>query len=133
MATRKIVLVEDDEVLAKVALTELTDAGFALIEAEDGGKGLGMALSEHPAIILLDINLPVMDGLTVMKNLREDVWGKKVPVLIFTVVEPDNKVMHTITQYEPSYYLVKSKWKIEDIVNRVKEIFERSQPPKSHP
>lgn len=76
-----ILIVEDDVAIRRFLRTSLTDEGYRLSEAENGRAGLRLATSEPPELVLLDIGLPDMDGLEVLKNLRE--WSR-VPVIILS-------------------------------------------------
>lgn len=76
-----ILIVEDDLAIRRFLRTSLTDEGYRLSEAENGRTGLRLATSEPPELVLLDIGLPDMDGLEVLKNLRE--WSR-VPVIILS-------------------------------------------------
>lgn len=121
-SNNKILIVEEDEILFKVLSDRLNDAGFDASGAVDGEEGLSAALSQHPDLILLDLKLPKMDGMTLLKKLREDPWGKGVPVVILTNLNPDDAMLKAIVENRPAYYLVKAEWKIEDVINKVKEI-----------
>ena len=118
-----VLIVEDDASLRKVMAGQLTREGFSVWEAENGEEGLKIALKKYPHLILLDIMIPKMDGLTMMKKLRtESTWGKKVPIILLTNLSPDEqKVMNSITQDKPAYYLVKTNCDMADIVAKVKE------------
>jgi len=100
----------------------LTDEDYEMIEAKDGRAGLDLALKEHPDLILLDILMPKMDGVQVMKKLREDSWGKNVPVILLTKLDLDDQKLREIVQYGAAYYLVKRDWSLEDVVKKVKEV-----------
>jgi two-component system OmpR family response regulator len=94
--------------------------GFDVFEAKNGKEGLEIALAKHPDIILLDIIMPVMDGMTMLTKLREDVWGADAKVFILTNLSDTKKVADAITQ--GSYdYLVKTDWTLEDIIIRIRE------------
>ncbi len=80
------------------------------------------AFEAHPDLVMLDVKLPGMDGMEVMKNIREDSWGKNVPLIIFTVIHPDDEMVKMIEKYEPSHYLVKSEWSLEKVVEKVKDV-----------
>lgn len=83
--TRKMILVvEDSKLLRTIAVDTLKTEGFGIYEAGNGRDGLRSALGVHPDIILLDIIMPIMDGLSMLKSLREDEWGKSVPVILLT-------------------------------------------------
>jgi len=121
--SKKVLIVEDEEDLREAMVDKLTREGFQVNEARNGEEGLEVALKEHPDLILLDIVMPKMDGMTMMKKLREtNTWGEKVPIILLTNLSAsDDKIIKAIVENEPSYYLVKSDWKIEDIVNKVRE------------
>jgi len=118
----KILIVEDEQDLLEALVDKFTREGFKTLEARNGEEGLERALKEHPDLILLDIVMPKMDGMTMLKNLREDAWGKNVPVVLLTNLSAtDVKIVRGVVEHEPSYYLVKSDWKIEDVVGKVRE------------
>lgn len=119
--SRKILIVDDEEDMRDALVDELSRAGFASFEAKNGKEGLEMALKEHPDLILLDIVMPEMDGMAMMKKVREDTWGKKVPVILLTNLSATDKIIEGVLKDEPSYYLVKSDWKITDVIKKVKE------------
>lgn len=133
MSTGKTVLVIEDEIAMLMALVEtLENNGFRAHKAKDGNEGLAIAKRERPDLILLDILMPQMDGMTMMKHLREDAWGKKVPVIILTNVNPDsNEILNAVTAYEPAYYMVKSNVRLEGVVDKVKEVLKIDQPVQS--
>lgn len=121
-----ILIVEDEVSMLNALRDKFTREGFTVFEAKNGEQGLEIALREHPDLILLDIAMPVMDGMTMMKKLRqENDWGKKVPIILLTNLNEDDKINIRITEDEPAYYLVKSDWKIDDVVEKVRERLSR--------
>ena len=121
-----ILVVEDEEILSRTLAEKLEGEGFDVVSAFDGEEGLQKALTEHPDLILLDLLMPKVDGLTMLKKLREDPWGMHATVIILTNVSDPAKVaegMNTGTDgtYE---YLVKSNWSLDDIVARIKQKLE---------
>ena len=118
---KKILVVDDEAATRKALADKLTQAGFTILEATDGEAGLASALTEHPDLILLDIVMPKMDGMNVLKKLREDAWGKQVPVILLTVLNPDDNMIKDVSAHEPSYYLIKTDWRLDDVVAKVKE------------
>lgn len=116
---KKILIVEDETSLRNALRDKLMLEGFIVLEAKNGEEGLDVALRDHPDLILLDIIMPKMDGLTMLKKLREDVWGKNTKVILLTNLNDNEKVSEALLQ--GSYdYLVKSDWKIEDVVTKVR-------------
>lgn len=121
--TQKTVLVIEDHAPVRMALVEkLQHDGMRTLEAKDGEEGLAVALKEKPDLILLDIIMPRMSGMTMLESLRKDAWGKTVPVIILTNLNPDDKIMREIVETEPVFYLVKADWKIEDVSAKIKEV-----------
>jgi DNA-binding response OmpR family regulator len=119
----KILIVEDDVIISKTYAEELCDDGFLVLTAMNGKDGLELALREKPDIILLDILMPIMDGLTMMDELRKkDLYGKNVPIILLTNLSAsEEKIMQAITKNEPAYYLVKSDWNLSGVVEKIKE------------
>lgn len=119
----KILIVEDEEIICKAYADELRDEGFAILVAKNGQVGLELALREKPDLILLDILMPVMDGLTMMNTLRQkNLYGKNVPIILLTNLSAsEEKIMKAITKNDPAYYLVKSDWNLSAVLEKIKE------------
>lgn len=118
---QKILIIEDEPALLTALVDKFSHEGSSCLEAKNGEEGLAVALREHPDVILLDIIMPVMNGIMMLKKLIADnEWGKTVPVIILTNLNDAEKVSGSVTcgKYE---YLIKSDWQIEDIVKKVKE------------
>lgn len=117
-----IAVIEDEVVVAKALTEELEDAGFAVIKAFDGKEGLRMILAEEPDLILLDIIMPEMDGMTMMATLRKSgEFGNHVPIILLTNLNVDDKIIGDIERNEPAYYLVKADYTLADVVQKVKD------------
>ena len=127
MPNNKTILIVEDHAPVRVALVEkLQHEGMKALEAKDGEEGLAIALKEKPDLILLDIIMPRMSGMTMLDELRKSGdWGKSVPVIILTNLNPDDKIMREVVETEPVFYLVKADWKIEDVISKVKEVLEK--------
>ena len=122
----KIVLIVEDHVPVRMALVEkLKKEGVKTLEAKDGEEGLAVALEKKPDLILLDLIMPRMSGMAMLEKLRKDEWGKHVPVIILTNLNPDDKIMREVIETEPAYYLVKADWKIEDVVAKAKDFLSK--------
>jgi len=120
----KILVVEDEEIMRKTAAEELRSEGFIVMTAVNGAEGFDMAIHEKPDLILLDILMPVMDGLTMMEKLRSEknLYGKNVPIILLTNLSAnEEKIMKSIIKNEPAYYLVKSDWNLSDVIEKVKD------------
>jgi len=119
---KKILIVEDEKQILTFLAERLANDGFEILTATNGEEGLKTALEHHPDLILLDIVMPGMDGMAVMENLRRDEWGKSVPIIILTNVEPEGKILTGVAEDNPAYYMIKSDVKAEEIVAKVHEI-----------
>lgn len=122
-----ILIVEDEPAMRLTLVDNLVSEGFNALQAGDGVEGLSVASMHHPDLILLDILMPRMDGLTMMQKLRaQDAWGKKVPIILLTNLSPnEDKIMKRITEDEPTYYLVKSNSPISDVLEKIRERLSR--------
>ncbi len=116
----KILVIEDDIPVQKVLADKLGAEELDVIVASDGEKGLKMALADHPNLILLDIIMPNMDGMTMLQKLRQDEWGKDAKVVILTNLADAYKAEEA-NKRGVFDYLVKSDWKLEDLVKMVKD------------
>jgi DNA-binding response OmpR family regulator len=118
-----ILIVEDDQSLLRGVVDKFLREGFVVFFATNGMEGLASALLNHPDIILLDIVMPHMDGLTMLEKLRaENEWGNKVSVIFLTNLGPDSdKMIEHISAHEPAFYLVKSDLLLNDVVAKVRE------------
>jgi len=81
--SQRILIVEDNEDNLLIYRTILTHSGFEVIEARDGGEAVRMALEENPAVILMDVSLPVMDGWEATRQIRSRESGH-VPIVALT-------------------------------------------------
>src|SRR3989344_5488345 len=115
--------VEDDSLLRNALSAKLVLEGFGVLAASNGEEGLATALQEHPDLILVDIVLPGMDGITMMKKLRDSgEWGKNVPIILLTNLSADDqRINQAIVDNEPAYYMMKSNSKISDLISKIKE------------
>ena len=82
--TEKILLIEDNEQNRILMRQILVRKGYDLLEAKDGLTGLEMARAHIPALILLDIQMPVMNGFMVIRELRNDAELRKIKVIAVT-------------------------------------------------
>lgn len=128
MNKTKIVLVEDDEILAKVLHEELTEAGFEVMLVEDGEAGLAAARKEMPNLVLLDLVLPKKHGFEVLAELKKAPETQNVPVIILTVLGADDDIKKGF-ELGANDYIVKSQHAVAEIVEKVKDFFAKE----SHP
>lgn len=118
----KIAIIEDDKLLSKMLSERLGEEGFEVIYAHDGKQGLEMVLDEHPDLILLDAIMPIMDGIEMAQKLRQDEWGKNVPVIYLSNFVRLDVLMKTdpeMTGVED--LIIKGDLTVEEMVEKIKE------------
>lgn len=120
LLNKKILIVEDETPLRNAVSDILTFEGFTVFQAKNGQEGLDIALQEHPDLTLLDLMMPIMDGLTMLEKLRQDQpWGAQAAVILLTNINDPEKVAQA-TEAGSYDFLVKSDWNIEDVVKKIK-------------
>ncbi|PIR13992.1 response regulator [Candidatus Falkowbacteria bacterium CG11_big_fil_rev_8_21_14_0_20_39_10] len=117
---KKILIIEDEQSL-RISLQDTFIAeGFEVLAASDGKQGLKLALENIPDIILLDILMPKMDGVAMLKKLRKNKKCLAIPVVLLTNLSYDKEVKEAI-KYGATDFLVKANWKLEDVIKKVKQ------------
>lgn len=119
MENYKLVIAEDDALLLRSLKDRFEQEGFTVFSAQNGVEAVKLSLENHPDIILLDIVMPIMDGMTVLKRLREDAWGKTASVILLTNLSDSEKVAEAVSEgvYD---FLIKIDWKLDDLVKKVR-------------
>ncbi|MFA5052360.1 MAG: response regulator [Patescibacteria group bacterium] len=116
---RTVLIVEDELSLRRILKNELEKQGIAVIEAENGIAALPIALQEHPDLILLDVIMPKMHGIEFLDKVKNDEWGKTVPVVVLTNFAEDPKVVEAVREGRCEV-LSKSDVKLSQIIELVK-------------
>jgi two-component system phosphate regulon response regulator PhoB len=118
---KKILLVEDEIALASVYIARLSAEGYEVESVNDGQSAITRAIQTQPDLILLDIMIPKVSGIQVLKMLRENPETKNVKVIMLTALSQDNYRAQAESM-GISGYLVKSQVVITDVVNVVRGI-----------
>jgi CheY-like chemotaxis protein len=84
MSGEKVLVVEDNAMNMELALVLLTQAGYTVLQATNAEAGIALAKSESPHLILMDVSLPGMDGLTAVSALKSDPATKEIPIIVMT-------------------------------------------------
>lgn len=125
----KILLVDDEEDIQETNKYTLEEIGYQCITASNGMEGLTKALSEKPDLVLLDMMMPVMTGIDVLKSIREKHSVKSMPVIMLTAVSDLNHVK-TILSLGVNDYVVKP-FDSDVLVEKVKGIIGAPKKPMS--
>ena len=82
--TRKVLVIEDEPILQVLLYEVLSDEGYHVLQAHDGVRGLDLAMSDRPHLIILDFGLPVMSGTDIMVRLKDGHDTRRIPVIALT-------------------------------------------------
>jgi len=82
--SKRILVVEDQEDNRQILRDLLGSAGFEMLEAEDGERGVALAKAERPDLILMDIQLPGLDGYEATRRIKADPALKSIPIIVVT-------------------------------------------------
>ena len=121
MTNKKTILIAEDEAAMLSALSKkFTSEGFDVLEAKDGEEAYEKALDKKPDLVMLDIIMPKIEGIEVMKKIRGvRQWGGEVPIIMLTNLSDADSVSEA-AKFRVYDFLVKTDWKLDDIVNLVK-------------
>jgi len=118
---KKILIIDDESIVKKSLSSQFDKSLVKVLVASDGAEGLKTALKERPDLILLDLIMPKMDGMTMLAKLRQNSWGKTAKVIILSNLSDAERVAQAVEKgtYE---YLVKVDWNVMDVVKKCKKI-----------
>ncbi|MEK7558158.1 MAG: response regulator [Patescibacteria group bacterium] len=116
----KILLIEDDGFLVSMYLAKFELENFAVTTADDGEKGIKLAISESPDIILLDVGLPKMDGFEVLKQLKADSQTSRIPVILLTNLSQQCQIEQAM-KLGAVDFLIKAHFMPSEVVEKIKK------------
>ncbi|MCA9374993.1 response regulator [Candidatus Dojkabacteria bacterium] len=111
---KRIVVIEDEPILIKALNIELQSQGFEVLSATDGESGLELVKNSSPSLVLLDILMPKMGGLDVLKAIKVDQNTRDIPVVMFTNLDQEEEKERAMQAGADGYY-VKSEVDIGDL------------------
>ena len=118
---KKILIVDDDNVFQKTMSAKLESFNYEVISAEDGEIGLEKAVKEKPDLILLDVKMPNMDGVTLLKKLRSNEAVPKMPVLITSNLSVTDNIADGVALGVRGY-IIKSNETLDSLLREVEAI-----------
>lgn len=118
--TKTVLTVDDSRTMRDMLMLALKDAGYRVVQAEDGVHGLEVLQAESPDIVITDINMPRMDGFGFIEGMRADPNHKATPVLVLTT-ESDAAKKQRAREAGATGWIVKpfDPAKLVDAVRRV--------------
>ncbi|NJM05550.1 response regulator transcription factor [Candidatus Gracilibacteria bacterium] len=125
MATRTVLVVDDEPGIVTIARDYLDRAGFRVLTASDGETALRLARNERPSLLVLDLMLPGIDGLDVVRSLRQDPATRKLPIIMLTArVEEADRLIGL--ELGADDYITKP-FSPRELVARVRAVLRRSE------
>jgi DNA-binding response OmpR family regulator len=126
LSNKKVLIAEDEPAMLNALTDKFKGEGCVVFRAENGKIALDVATKEQPDVLLLDILMPEMSGMEVLSAVREgSEWGRKVPIIMLTNLSPNEEIMNGVVKNEPSYYLIKSDWKLYEVIEKVQDCFRK--------
>jgi len=118
--SRKALIVDDIEKNRRLLRMLMEYSGFEVIEAEEGQTGVMLAKEHKPDIILMDIQMPVMDGVAAMKAIRADPELSAIPIIAVTSYAMQGDMEHFLNQGFDSY--ISKPINTKDFHNRIASV-----------
>lgn len=114
--TKKILIIEDDATLSELLSKQLLSSGFETLVASNGLEGLVKIKNDKPDAIIVDIMLPVMDGVKMLEELRRTDPHIKIPIIVLTNLNDIEHIEKAINNNAIAY-LVKSDQSLQNILD----------------
>lgn len=118
---KKVCIIDDDPNLREIYLMKFNQEGFDVSLAVDGEEGVKLIREKRPDIILLDLQMPVKNGVEVLQELEADSELSKIPVIILTNIDNED-AFREVGKFETRFYLIKSLTTPQKAVDYVKEV-----------
>lgn len=118
-------IVEDDEGLRNIYKEMIEGDGYKVFEAGDGEKGLELALSEKPSLILLDLNLPKIHGFEVLEKVRANEATREIPIIVASVLGEQKNIQRGL-ELGANEYLVKGFYSPRDILSKIHQLLKET-------
>jgi len=116
------ILVVDDTALAREAVAKLLEhEGFTVLRAEHGRDAWAMTYSHTPDLVLLDLMMPEMDGITLLRMIRRSERWHDLPVIVLTGASDDLKLVQRARELKIQDLIPKATFGFDDLLSRVKQ------------
>lgn len=119
----KILIVDDEQAILKMYSSAFTASGIEIMTAPEGEKALEAVKVQLPDAVLLDIIMPRLNGLDVLKQIKENPQTAKIPVFLLTNLPEESSVEKT-KQLGAEGYFIKAQTEPQEMVDIIKQYFE---------
>jgi two-component system, OmpR family, response regulator RpaA len=120
----RVLVVDDDPAILELVCVNLEMSGYEVIEAPDGTKGQALALQLRPDLIVLDLMLPQVDGLTICQRLRRDERTAEIPILLLTALSQTKDKVGGLNAGADDY--LTKPFELEELLARVRALLRRT-------
>lgn len=125
MFEQKVILVVDDDLtLLEMYMERIKSEGAIVLVAKNGEEAIQLAKENHPNVILLDIMMPKINGLDVLKSLKEDEITREIPIIMLTALADPDKVKQAY-DLGVNDYVVKSEVLPMDVIAKVRNYLQQ--------
>jgi CheY-like chemotaxis protein len=125
MEKKKILIVEDDNFVAEVYFTKLSEMGYESLLAQNGREGIEILKKNKIDLILLDILMPIMDGMEMLNEVKKDEKLKSIPVILLTNVGEKDSIQK-VREMGVKNYLIKSHFTPAEVIEKIEEVFKKN-------
>lgn len=125
---KTILIIEDEYFIQDMYRLYFSKAGFKVITASDGQEGLDKVRNNQIDLILLDIMLPKINGIEVLKELKKDQKTNKIPIFLLTNLGQES-IIKEAYKIGAEGYMIKANFLPEDIIKKVNDYFEDHKTP----
>lgn len=122
---KKILIIEDDFFICELYQRQLQKEQYEVVSASDGAEGLIQATQQKPDLILLDIMLPRLNGLDLLRTIKSKPETKDIPVILLTNLGQDSVIKEGFSLGAEGY-LIKSAYTPSQIINEIKSFLDKS-------
>lgn len=123
---KKILIIEDDEEIMGLLSRKISDIGYQVIEARDGEKGLKLLRSDQPDLVLLDIILPNIDGLELLKRKQALPETKDVPVIVISNSGAPAEISQA-RRLGAIDWIAKTEFSLQETIDKIEKIIQESR------
>ena len=117
---KTVLIVEDEQSMQRALKNKLEHAGYVVLAANDGEEAIDALRSSKPDLVLLDLIMPKLDGISVLRQMKSDDALRGVPVVILTNLSSGDKVAEAM-QLGTFDFLVKANYSLDDVLKKVNE------------
>ncbi|MFA6193664.1 MAG: response regulator [Parcubacteria group bacterium] len=122
MDKKKILIVEDDNFVAEVYLAKLSEMGYETALAQNGEEGLAELKKGKVDLILLDILMPIMNGIEMLEEVKKNEEWKNIPVILLTNIG-EKESIQKVREMGVKNYLIKSHFTPAEVIEKIESVF----------